>query len=152
VNQVVSAYAAHNLLLDSEPEALELLYQPFHVDRRGGLKPGELPTVEQPVFSWDGRDLTVRYLRYWIEAGHAKAGQPLTAEQVRALDVLDNALRQTALCAEFGLRRGEIWFMNNRWLLHNRTAFEDHPDPEHKRHLVRVWLKRRRDAVPGPVA
>jgi len=143
VNQVVSAYAAHNLLLATEPDALELLYQPFHVDRRGGVKPGESPTVLQPVFAWDGCDLTVRYLRYWIEAGQEKAGQPLAPGQVRALDLLDQTLRRSELCAEFALRRGEIWFMNNRWLLHNRTAFEDHPEPQRQRHLVRLWLKGR---------
>jgi hypothetical protein len=25
-------------------------------------------------------------------------------------------------------------------MLHNRTAFEDHSDPELKRHLLRLWL------------
>jgi hypothetical protein len=27
-----------------------------------------------------------------------------------------------------------------RTMLHNRTAFEDHSDPELKRHLLRLWL------------
>ena len=31
--------------------------------------------------------------------------------------------------------------INNRWILHNRTAFEDHPEPERRRHLVRLWLR-----------
>lgn len=29
---------------------------------------------------------------------------------------------------------------NNRWILHNRTAFEDHAEPELRRHYVRLWL------------
>jgi hypothetical protein len=29
-------------------------------------------------------------------------------------------------------------------MLHDRTAFEDWPEPERKRHLLRLWL-----AVPG---
>jgi hypothetical protein len=32
-------------------------------------------------------------------------------------------------------------FVNNRWILHNRTAFEDHPEPERRRHYVRLWLQ-----------
>jgi alpha-ketoglutarate-dependent taurine dioxygenase len=141
INQVVSAYTVHNILLESEREALETLYEPFHVDRRGGVQAGEAPTVLQPIFEWDGEHLIARYLRYWIEAGHEKAVQPLTAKQVRALDILDQTLRQPGLSAEFALGAGEIWFMNNRWLLHNRTAFEDDPDPERQRHLIRLWLK-----------
>jgi hypothetical protein len=35
-----------------------------------------------------------------------------------------------------------MFFINNRWLLHNRTAFEDDPEPARRRHLVRLWLRR----------
>jgi alpha-ketoglutarate-dependent taurine dioxygenase len=95
-----------------------------------------------PVLEFGPGGLLVRYLRYWIEAGHQKAGVPLTAEQVRALDALDAVLRRPQLRAEFDLRPGDTYFLNNRWLLHNRTAFEDHAEPERRRHLVRLWLRR----------
>ena len=35
-------------------------------------------------------------------------------------------------------------FANNYMVLHARTAFVDHADPDRKRHLLRLWLK-----VPG---
>jgi alpha-ketoglutarate-dependent taurine dioxygenase len=44
---------------------------------------------------------------------------------------------------EFMLRPGDMLFINNRWLLHNRTAFEDHAAPAQRRHYVRLWLRRR---------
>ncbi len=66
---------------------------------------------------------------------------PLTARQVRALDVLDEVLNRRELRVEFALKPGEMYFINNRWILHNRTAFEDHADPGRRRHLVRLWLK-----------
>jgi alpha-ketoglutarate-dependent taurine dioxygenase len=140
LSQMVSAYAAHNELLTRHKTALELLYQPFHVDRRGGVRPGEAPTSLVPIFAQQGGELLCRYLRYWIEVGHEKAGQPLTAEQVAALDTLDKVLADPSLRVEFALRPGDMYFMNNRWLLHNRTAFEDHAEPERRRHLVRLWL------------
>jgi alpha-ketoglutarate-dependent taurine dioxygenase len=141
LNQVVSVYSLHNELLANHRDELETLYQPFHIDRRGGVRPGEPPTIRFPVLAWDGRELTCRYLRYWIEVGHDKAGQPLTASQKRALDVLDEVARDPDLRAEFGLKPGDMFFINNRWILHNRTAFEDHAEPERRRHLVRLWLK-----------
>ena len=141
LNQVVSIYSVHNELLANHRDVLEILYQPFHVDRRGGVRPGEPPTVQFPVFRWDGRELTCRYLRYWIEVGHEKAGRPLTPEQVRALDTLDRVARSPELRAEFGLKPGDMFYINNRWILHNRSAFEDHSEPERKRHLVRLWLR-----------
>ena len=89
-----------------------------------------------------GRALLVRYLRYWIEAGHEKVGQPLTPSQRTALDVLDECLRLPHLRVEFDLKPGQMYFINNRWILHNRTAFEDYPEMERRRHLVRLWLQR----------
>jgi hypothetical protein len=141
LNQLVSVYSAHNELLEKHPELLRVLYEPFHVDRRGGVLPGESPTVQFPIMAWDGESLTIRYLRYWIEAGHDKAGIPLTSRQLEALDALDQALNLSQLRAEFALEAGDILFVNNCWTLHNRTAFEDYDEPERKRHLVRLWVK-----------
>jgi alpha-ketoglutarate-dependent taurine dioxygenase len=141
VNQVISAYTVYHELRDNYPEVLGTLRQPYHIDRRGGVREGEEPTSRSPIFQGDERDLTLRYLRYWIETGHAKAGQPLTADQVRAMDVLDEQLGRPALRAEFALEPGQMFFLNNRWLFHNRTAFEDHAEPERRRHLVRLWLR-----------
>jgi alpha-ketoglutarate-dependent taurine dioxygenase len=140
LSQVISAFAVHNRLLEKHRDVLERLYEPFHVDRRGGVRPGEAPTVRCPVLAWDGRELLCRYLRYWIEVGQEKAGTPLSAEQIQALDTLDQVAADPELRAEFALEPGDMYFINNRWILHNRTAFEDHEAPEKKRHLVRLWL------------
>jgi len=141
-SQVVSGYAVRDDLVARDPRAAEVLARPFHVDRRGGLRPGDEPTVRYPVFGSHGGGLVIRYLRYWIEVGHEKAGQPLTAEQVAALDALDRAAAEPRMRVEFAMRPGDMLFVNNRWILHNRTAFEDHAEPERKRHLVRLWLAR----------
>jgi alpha-ketoglutarate-dependent taurine dioxygenase len=142
-NQLVSGYSLHNELLARCPEVLEALYQPFHIDRRGGLRPGDTPTIQFPILHWDGQELVCRYLRYWIEAGHEKVAQPLTAAQKRALELLDQVTRDRELQVEFTLRPGDMFFINNRWLLHNRSAFTDHAEPERRRHYVRLWLQSR---------
>jgi len=140
LSQVVSGYTVHNELLARHPGALEMLYQQWHIDRRGGVRPGEGPTVQYPVIAWDGHGLTYRYLRFWIESGHDRIGQPLSTSQRRALDALDEVANDPGLRVEFALKPGDLFFINNRWILHNRTAFEDHPEPE-RRHLVRLWLR-----------
>jgi alpha-ketoglutarate-dependent taurine dioxygenase len=140
LSQVVSGYTVHNELLARHPDALDALYQSFQIDRRGGVRPGEGPTAQYPVLAWDGRGLIFRYLRYWIESGHDKIGQPLSNAQRAALDALDDVANDPALRVEFALLPGDLFFINNRWILHNRTAFEDHSEPEQRRHLVRLWL------------
>jgi alpha-ketoglutarate-dependent taurine dioxygenase len=141
LSQVVSGYAACAALRARHAESLELLAQQFHVDRRGGVRPGEAPTIRQPILQWIGPELTCRYLRYWIETGHEKAGEPLTPAQRYALDCLDGVLNDPALRVEFNLRPGDLFFINNRWIFHNRTGFEDHPEVERRRHYVRLWLQ-----------
>jgi Taurine catabolism dioxygenase TauD, TfdA family len=143
LSQIVSGHAVRERLRRTAPEVLRTLAAPFHIDRRGGVPPGESATIRFPVMHGEGNALECRYLRYWIEAGHEKAGEPLTAEQVGALDALDAVLADPSLRAEFDLRPGDVLFVNNRWIFHNRTAFDDHPEPERKRHLVRLWLRRR---------
>lgn len=143
LSQVVSGYAVYEELLQNHPPTLELLCRPFHVDRRGGMREGDAPTVQYPVIHKTGDDVLVRYLRYWIEVGHEKAKQPLTNDQVKALDTLDQVLKRPEFRVDFSLAPGQMFFINNRWILHNRTAFEDYAEPERRRHYVRLWLKSR---------
>ena len=87
------------------PDVLEILSQPLHVDRRGGTREGEAPTVDAADrLLGTATSSILRYLRYWIEAGHEKVRQPLTADQRRALDALDDVLKRPALRVE--LRAG----------------------------------------------
>jgi alpha-ketoglutarate-dependent taurine dioxygenase len=141
LSQVVSGYSACEELRGRHPDALGILARPFYVDRRGGVRPGEGPTIRQPILNWDGAELTCRYLRYWIETGHEKAGEPLTPAQRGALDRLDEVLNNPALRVEFNLRPGDLFFINNRWIFHNRTGFQDYPEPERRRHYVRLWIQ-----------
>jgi alpha-ketoglutarate-dependent taurine dioxygenase len=148
VNHLVNGWAVYGELRAHHAEDLAVLEQVFHVDRRGGVRPGEGPTARHPIVTRDADGVIYRYLRHWIEAGHDKAGEPLTAAQVRAMDVLDGILRRPDLRVEFLLEAGQALFLNNRWLLHNRTAFEDYEEPEKRRHYLRLWLRR---GLPGPL-
>ena len=141
-SQLISGYALHNELLENHPNVLETLYQLFCFDRRGQFKAGEPPTSEFPIFQWSGDELTLRYLHYYIQVGHERAGKRLTKDQRKALEVVEELLSRADFRVEFNLQPGQMLFTNNRWILHNRTAFEDYTEPERRRHYVRLWLRR----------
>ncbi|MPY72529.1 MAG: TauD/TfdA family dioxygenase, partial [Alphaproteobacteria bacterium] len=61
-----------------------------------------------------------------------------TPKQVEALDMIDALLAELHMKMKF--ERGDIQFLFNHVTLHGRTAFEDWPEPERKRHLFRLWL------------
>ena len=139
-SQLISAYALHNRLHKEMPDVMNALYAPFYFDRRGQFLPGESPVTRAPIFLWEGQILTTRYLHYYIRVGHREAGAPLTREQARALNAVEAMLKQPEMRVEFDLAPGQMLFTNNRWILHNRTAFEDHPQAEQRRHYARLWL------------
>ena len=141
-SQLISGYALHNELLENHPDVLKTLYQLFYFDRRGQFKSGESPTSQFPIFQWSGDELTVRYLHYYIQVGHERASKRLTTDQKKALEIVEGLLRRADFRVEFNLQPGQMLFTNNRWILHNRTAFEDYTDPERRRHYVRLWLRR----------
>ena len=105
-SQMISAYSLHNRLIERNPDLLEVLYQPFHVDRRGEFKKGESPTSQQPVFHWDGNELTMRYLSYYIQEGHREVGLPLSDAQQEALGAIEDLLEKEDLLVEFSVEPG----------------------------------------------
>lgn len=135
-----SVAAVHNELLQRFPQYLEPLYVGFPYHRRGENLPGEAPITPHriPVFSYVEGELSCRYTRSYIETAAREGGMPLSDLQVEALNCLE---RLTYECAfEFQLDPGEIYLINNYTVLHARTAFENWPEPERARLLLRLWL------------
>jgi hypothetical protein len=137
---LVSGYTVHNILLRERPDLLSRLYQPFWTDRRAELPPGEEPVLPVPVFTYE-EQLTVRYLRFYITKAHEWRNEPQPPEDIEALDFLDEVMRRPSIAAMIAPEPGDLQLVNNRFLLHSRTAYEDHPEPERKRHYLRMWLR-----------
>lgn len=136
---LVSGYTVHNILVKEHPDVLHRLYQPFWVDRRAELPPGEDPVVPVPIFAFDHR-LTVRYLRFYITKGQEWKGQPLKDDDIEALDVFEDVMHRSDVPIKIPVERGDLQLVSNTFLLHSRTSYEDYTEPELKRHYVRLWL------------
>ena len=146
-SQFLSAYTLHNELLKEHAQDLPALYENFYFDRRGQFKPGERGVFEAPIFRWDAQGLHIRYLYYYTLIGQERIGKPFSPAQTRALEAVEATLARQDLHVEMLLEPGQMLFTSNHWLLHNRTSFEDYPEPEKRRHLVRLWLSNRNGAV-----
>jgi Taurine catabolism dioxygenase TauD, TfdA family len=133
--QVASATLAHELLKADCRDLLGELYAPFpRYDSDGEGGPAH------PIFASDGHTLLFNYMRQRIEAGHARARIPLTPRQLAGLDRLDRALGDPQASVQFKMKRGEMLFVNNRHIAHNRQSFVDHADPARRRRMLRMWL------------
>ena len=137
-----SVHTIYNDILTSRPELLEPLFAGFPYHRRGEEAPGEpvITPYRVPIMSESEGALSVVWLRAYIEMAAKELGTPLAAEEVAALDYFEEVGRRDDVQLQFMLEPGQAIFFNNCVMLHNRTSFEDDPDPARKRHLLRLWL------------
>ena len=148
-SRVASFHTLYNALLARHPECLARLHRPFWFDRQREFHAGEPPVFAAPVFS-AGDELHARFSAHQIRGGYALRGEPLDEDGAAAMAALIELFDDEALSADFDLEPGQLQFVDNRVLGHARTEFADFPEPERRRHLVRLWLRDHgRRAYPG---
>ncbi len=142
---LVSSMTIYNEMLARRPDLLLCLFEAMHTDRRGEVPAGQNPWHDVPVFTWyDGR-LSALYARRYIESARRFCAVPaLSEQQTAALDLFDDLANDPDICLQMDFQPGDMQWVHNHTMLHDRTAFEDWPEPERKRHLLRLWL-----AAPG---
>jgi Taurine catabolism dioxygenase TauD, TfdA family len=149
-SMLVSSMTLHNVIAERRPDLLERLYRPFPVDRRGEVPEGKGPFYEAPVFNEYEGHVSVLYSRLHIgSAQRFPEARRLTPEDVEALDMLQELAGDPELRLDMNFMPGDVQILNNHMMLHARTGFEDYPEPEKKRHLLRLWLSPP-DARPLP--
>ena len=140
ISRVVSVYSVHNALLADHPALLRRLYQPVWYDRHAEHLPDEPNAFSAPVFEYTDV-LNTRLALSEIYAGYALKGGTPDQETSEALAAVQSVFNRPDLRVELQMQAGQIQFVNNRATGHARTEFQDFPEPERKRHLVRLWLR-----------
>lgn len=142
---LVSAATVFNEMSKRRPDLLRLLFEPIATDRRDEVPAGMLPYLLIPVFSYFEQQITPFYQRQYIESAQRFEDAPrLTDRHIDALDLFDALCNAPGMYLSAMLEVGDIQFVYNHALLHDRTGFTDWPQPERRRHLMRLWL-----SVPG---
>jgi alpha-ketoglutarate-dependent taurine dioxygenase len=141
LSRVVSFAAAHNEMRRRHPDLLPRLYRPFYFDRQREHAPDDFMVTHHPMFAAEAGRLTARLSRFQVMNGQALAGVPLDDEGRRAIDALEAIMGRPDMARDFWFEPGQIQLVNNRSLGHKRTAFRDWPEPDRRRHLVRLWLR-----------
>jgi alpha-ketoglutarate-dependent taurine dioxygenase len=139
MSSVVSTVAVYNEMLRRRPDLVAELSGPVYWDRRGEVPPGKDPWYILPVFNFVDGWFSCRYGRQYIDSTQRFEQVPRTTPaQKEALDMMDALLAELRHTMQFQI--GDIQFLYNHVTLHSRSAFVDWPEPERKRHLMRLWL------------
>jgi hypothetical protein len=131
----------YNEMVTSRPDLVQVLAEPFSVDRKGEIPQGKGPHYQMPIINPYGGYLTTTYNRDFITAAQRFDDVPrLTDQQVEAMDMVDEIADSDSVRIDMDFRPGDMQFIHNHQVLHSRTTYEDYPEPERKRHLLRLWL------------
>jgi Taurine catabolism dioxygenase TauD, TfdA family len=140
VSSIVRSAAVHDELARTRPDLTRVLYQPWWRDMRTGDGPDSFR--QSPVYARDQRGrLSVSYGPDYIRSAQRGAQvPPLSPAQLEAMAVLDRMNSDPRFSVTMDLGPGDMQFLNNHVVLHSRTAYEDHPEPQRRRDLIRLWL------------
>ncbi len=143
ISSVASSVAIYNEMLKRRPDLVAELVKPWYRDRRNEIPPGKDPWFELPIFNFAEGYFSCSWHNFYIRSTQRFDELPrFTQAQWDALDMMD--VLADELKHETGFQRGDIQFLHNHVIVHGRTFYEDWPEVERKRHLLRLWL-----ATPG---
>ncbi|MDX1485823.1 MAG: TauD/TfdA family dioxygenase [Alphaproteobacteria bacterium] len=142
-SRIASSMAIHNVILEEHPEYLEPLYRGyyFHIFRHQRVDERKLTRHRIPVFSFYDGALSCHFNPRPIERSVERAGVELSDVEKGAVDFFVEVAARPEIYLDMSLQPGDIQLINNHVILHGRTDYEDHPEPERRRHLLRLWLR-----------
>ncbi len=139
-SRIASSVAVYNALLERCPQQVERLYEPFLLDIRNEDASGALRYLPVPPCRFaEGRLRTFYHSDYFRSvARHPDVA--IAPEQLALMDLYEEIASSPDIRLDMDLEPGDIQWLANHTVVHARTQYEDHPDPDRKRHLLRLWL------------
>ena len=138
-SMIASSVTIHNEMLRRRPDLVAALAEPIYRDRRGEVPEGKDPWFRLPVFNYHQGYLTTSWQGGYIRSAERFAELPPRSEALNeALTLFHRLANELSFGMDF--RPGDIQFLHNHVIVHSRTAFADWPQPERRRHLLRLWL------------
>jgi hypothetical protein len=136
---IVSSTTCYNEMCKRRPDLAKALCKDFYFTKHGEVKSGEDPWYRMPIFAFEDGYLSIRGAGAHVRKAQGLPGvPPFSDADKEALKLFQELATELAMPMDF--EQGDIQLLHNHVMLHTRTAFEDYPEPERKRHLMRLWL------------
>ena len=140
-SKIVSSRAVYDEMMARRPDLVDELRVTMIWDRQDDHAPGEQPWFAlPPIFDLKGEP-RIFYVGWYIRNAQRHPGvPPLTPARLEAMELLESIANDPSFHLQMDFAPGDIQFLNNGAILHAREAYEDHEDPDKRRHLLRLWL------------
>ncbi|OFV73849.1 taurine catabolism dioxygenase TauD, TfdA family [Rhodococcus erythropolis] len=142
-SSLASGTTIYNEILRRRPDLAPLLFEDWHFDWYKQDHDAPANTYTSPIVSYvDGIFSTYAGSSVIKSAQNYPEVPRLTEAQIELLDLYDEITQEPGLAIDMDFQPGDVQWLLNYAALHSRTSFVDHPEPERRRHLLRLWLKR----------
>jgi len=147
---VASTVSIYNEMLKRRPDLAETLTDEFYQTKHGEIAEGEDPYYKLPIFSFHNGYFSARGTgAHALKAFDLPDVPSATDKQLEAFEYFQKIANECAFVTTF--QKGDIQVLLNHVAVHTRKAFNDWPEAERKRHLMRLWIvdDAGRPLVPG---
>ena len=140
-SRIVSSVAVYDELARRRPDLVPRLYEPFLLDTRDETREGRMPWVPvQPCCYSGGRLRTFYHSDYFRSVERHKEAPRFTPAERELMDLYEGIAMSPEFYLDMNFEPGDVQLISNHTVLHARTEYEDWPEPERRRHLLRLWL------------
>lgn len=139
-SRIASSVTVFNELVQSDPELAARLFQPVFMDRRNEQPKGEPPCTPIQPSCYEPPYLRTFYHSEYFRSAQRHPGYEPDADTQRMLDRYDEIANTPGVFLDMWLQPGDFQLISNYTIIHARTEYADYPEPERKRHLLRLWL------------
>ncbi len=140
LSRIASSVSIYNEVLRRRPDLAPRLFEPFMLDTRDEAEANGTKALPIPPCRYAGGSLRTFWHSEYFRSAERHEGVHLTKSEHDLLDLYDAIAASPEFHIEMDLAPGDIQLLSNHAIVHARTDYEDHPEPERKRHLLRLWV------------
>jgi hypothetical protein len=150
LSRIASSTTVWNEMIRRRPDCARLLTHEYAWTRWGEIGEGQAPFYQMPVFLPYANKMICHFSVSTIEKAQRFPDAPrLGAAQKEALDMVNELAGDPQIQLEMDFQPGDMQFLCNHFIIHSRTAYEDWPEKNRRRHLLRLWVSSS-DGPPVP--
>lgn len=145
VSRICSSARVYNEIVRRRPDLEPLLFETYQHHAHGQFGPDGPKTFPYPIVTREGDAFRMFLLPWYIRnaAEDFPDIAPLSDAQRELLDLLESIPLEDGMALDMSFQPGDMQFLKNSVILHARADYEDHDEPDEKRHLLRLWLAAR---------
>jgi hypothetical protein len=140
LSRIASSVSVYNELLRQRPEFAPRLFEPFMLDTRDEAEANGIRALPIAPCRHAAGVLRTFWHSEYFRTSQRHEGIRLTDAEHELLDLYDAIAASPEFHVDMELEPGDVQLLSNHTVIHARTGYEDHPEPDRKRHLLRLWI------------